>query len=366
MITNYKQLTFAREYKGLTQMDLAKSIKGLSQSNLSKFEKGICTLSSMRQAQIIDRLGFPREFYDLKLNTSIIYDFERHVKRRAKKSDVTKVVSKIMLIGHLIDTFSGDINGISHEIDWLGLKFVQLDVDDGFSPEYIARRNRKVLDVGIGEPLDDLIAHLEWLGIIVYEVSANNFFEGYSFYTQKGHAVIAINTNLSNELRRFVIARELGRLVMHSELNNPISIFRDLERELDEFANEFIMPASFIKNDLFDLKLNELRGLKRKWCVSMPLIIKRAKDLNCISSRRSTNLTIELSRAGLLKPNDYDLPSDKPTSLRAALDLIKTTLGYTDNEICKCLSIDNSTLTELLETVCANHMKLKISRFIEP
>ena len=36
---NYKQITFAREYRKLSQSELSSKIKGLSQSNLSKFEK---------------------------------------------------------------------------------------------------------------------------------------------------------------------------------------------------------------------------------------------------------------------------------------------------------------------------------------
>lgn len=51
---NYKQLIFAREYRGYSQTELASKIIGLSQSNLSKYEKGVGTLSADVLNRIID------------------------------------------------------------------------------------------------------------------------------------------------------------------------------------------------------------------------------------------------------------------------------------------------------------------------
>ena len=62
---NFKQLTFAREYRSLTQTELSEAIKGLSQSNLSKFERGIGTLSDQIQSRIIEYLDFPIEFFSI-------------------------------------------------------------------------------------------------------------------------------------------------------------------------------------------------------------------------------------------------------------------------------------------------------------
>ena len=57
---NYKQLTFAREFRGYSQTELSSKIQGLSQSNLSKFEKGLGVLSEDLQKKIID--FSPRRF----------------------------------------------------------------------------------------------------------------------------------------------------------------------------------------------------------------------------------------------------------------------------------------------------------------
>ena len=61
MEINYKQIIFAREYRGYSQTELASKIVGLSQSNLSKYEKGIGPLSTDVLNRIIDfQLTFMR------------------------------------------------------------------------------------------------------------------------------------------------------------------------------------------------------------------------------------------------------------------------------------------------------------------
>ncbi len=62
MEINYKQIIFAREYRGYSQTELASKIVGLSQSNLSKYEKGIGPLSTDVLNRIIDFLDFQLTF----------------------------------------------------------------------------------------------------------------------------------------------------------------------------------------------------------------------------------------------------------------------------------------------------------------
>lgn len=62
MEINYKQIIFAREYRGYSQTELASKIVGLSQSNLSKYEKGIGPLSTDVLNRIIDFWDFQLTF----------------------------------------------------------------------------------------------------------------------------------------------------------------------------------------------------------------------------------------------------------------------------------------------------------------
>ena len=61
-----RQLKFAREYRGYTQISLCKSIKGLSQSNLSKYEKGFeGMIKDEKVEEIMKHLNFPLAFLDV-------------------------------------------------------------------------------------------------------------------------------------------------------------------------------------------------------------------------------------------------------------------------------------------------------------
>ena len=75
----HNQLTFAREYRGITQTELSKMVDGLSQPNLSKFEKGINTLSDDLLHKIMDVLSFPYEF----LNVTMEHEFDRNFRKKA-------------------------------------------------------------------------------------------------------------------------------------------------------------------------------------------------------------------------------------------------------------------------------------------
>jgi Zn-dependent peptidase ImmA (M78 family) len=73
-------------------------------------------------------------------------------------------------------------------------------------------------------------------------------FDGVSFITEKGFAVIVINKNFPNDRKRFTLAHELVHLLLHNESNSPISTFRDKEKEANDFATEFLMREDSNKN----------------------------------------------------------------------------------------------------------------------
>ena len=96
------QLTFAREYRQLTQTALSKMIKGLSQSNLSKFEKGLDTLSDDLLYRIMDALNFPIDFLDIKIENNVDC---RHYRKKASigANDRNKIDRYISLIAYCFD-----------------------------------------------------------------------------------------------------------------------------------------------------------------------------------------------------------------------------------------------------------------------
>ncbi len=337
---NHKQLTFAREYRGYSQTELAESIKGLSQSNLSKFEKGFGVLSDDIQKKIIEYLNFPDDFFNRKINSTI--ENANYRKRASIGKNITqKFENKCKLIGYIIDEFS-------ESIEWPNFSLSPLNVEEGYTPQYIAGYNRKLLKLTKDEPVKNIISLLEQNGIIVYEIDEIEKFDGVSFITDKGFPVIIVNKNFSNDRKRFTIAHELGHILLHNENLYPISSYRDKEKEANIFASEFLMPEIEIKNSLRQLKMNDLGDLKSYWLTSMGAIIRKAKDLNCIDENRYRFFMIEMSRYGYNKKEPIEVFIDKPTCFKNAYQLFKDELSYDINDFVNFTALPKDILDDIL------------------
>ena len=348
---NHKQLTFDSEYRGYNQTRLASEIPGLSQSNLSKFEKGIPTLSDELIYKIIKFLDFPEDFLYLELYTKSI---NAHYRKKSKilKTEKIELDQTIKIISHLIDEMSESL-----DLPEFGLQ--QIDVEDGYSPSYIASYVRRRLNLR-DKPVKDIFSILESQGIIIVPINTDiNSFDGVSFITEYGFPVMVINDNMSNDRKRLTIAHELGHIIMHSE-DFLISEFRDKEKEAFEFAAEFLMPEVAIKNQLMNLKLSELVGLKRYWLTSIASLIRRARDLKCIDQDRYIYFNTELSRSGYKKKEPVEVVIDKPTIIKSAYELYTTQLDYSATELSDVFNLP----LDIIQKFFASHSEKNKLRII--
>lgn len=343
-----RQLILAREYRELTQTELSKSVSGLSQPNLSRFEKGLDILSEAVQQRIIEFLKFPAEFYTRRVGNFIE---NAHYRKKAaiSKSLINKFEISCRLIGYIIDE-------LAETIEYPPFKLSQLDVDDGYEPTYIAQYNRRVLSLKPEEPVKNIVNLLESSGIIISEVNADEKFDGVSFFTDKGYPVIIINRNYSNDRKRFTLAHELGHILMHNN-NTPISGYREKEKEANEFASEFLMPESAIKNTLRVIKLSDLASLKQYWLTSMASIIRRAKDLNSINESRYKYFLIEMSRNGYSRVEPVKVFIDQPETINEAFKILREDLGYSNDELSKYFALPQDVWTDVLGF---NESKLRV------
>lgn len=331
MLFNNQQLTFVREYLGYSQTDLASHIHGLSQSNLSKFEKGIGPLSPEVKQRIIDFLGFPEEFYSKKISNNVE---NAHYRRKSgiSKKDRSHIEYSNKLIGYIVDE-------MSDSIEFPEMRLRMIDLEEGYTPESAAQFTRKYMRLS-DEPVKDVCSLLERYGIIVVEQDLDvDAFDGVSFMTDKGFYVMIINKNFSNDHKRFTIAHELGHIVMHLSFQYPIPEYRNRENEANRFASEFLMPETAIKNSLYGLKMQYLASLKSYWLISMASIIRRAKDLNCISSDKYKYLNVELSRKGYKKQEPINVSIDIPSLYYEAYSLFKSELNYSDDDLSEAFKL---------------------------
>lgn len=339
---NHKQLTFAREFRSLTQTELSNAIPGLSQSNLSKFEKGLSVLSEQVQQRIIAYLDFPEDFF-----TKRIYNNLEHAHYRKKatvlKSSISLFESQCKIIGYVVDQMAS-------LIEWPEFRLEPLNVEDGFTPKYIAAYTRKILGLKSDEPVREVFSLLENAGVIVYEIDTIDKFDGISFITDKGYPVIIVNKNFPNDRKRRTLIHELGHLLMHNENNYAISTYRDekwREGETEIFTSEFLMPEDEIGRSLQYLRMGDLLPLKQYWLTSMASIIRRAKDLGYIDKDRYRFFSIEMSRTGQSKNEEGPVYIDKAKYFSDAFYLIKNDLEYSYEDLSKAFSLPIDVLRKI-------------------
>nr|WP_299340837.1 ImmA/IrrE family metallo-endopeptidase [Allomuricauda sp.] len=347
---HHKQITFAREYRGYSQSQLASKIQGLSQPNLSKYEKGFDSLSEELVLRILDYLGFPKKW--LHQSVSNISE-NAHYRKRATltKRDKTTIEYGNRLVGYIVDQ-------MSDSIDWPDFQHVPMDLEKGHTPKSVARYARKVLGLINGQPVTDICSLLESKGIVVVEIDAHEKFDGVSFVSDGGVPVIIINKNFDNDRKRRTLAHEYGHILMHCFF--PVPVHRNesvREKETEEFTSEFLMPEEHIKKMLVGLKLKDLGELKRYWLTSMASIVRRARDLECISQDTYTYFYIELSRGGKRKNEGIDVYIDEPSLFKEAYKLHRDSLGYSDDDLSRAFSLPKDVITKYL-----NPPRLRIIR----
>ena len=331
MKVNHSQLTLAREYRGLTQTELSKAVTGLSQSNLSKFEKGLGGLSDELLEKIFETLNFPKEFFAKKINIDL------EIANYRKKSSISKTLlqdfeTSCKFIGYLIDE-------MADSVDYPDFSLVTLDLEEGYTPEKAAIFTRKNFRIAPDEPIHDIFKVIENKGIIIYELNTDEKFDGISFFTPKGFAVIVINKRFTNDRKRFTLAHELGHLVMHCSPDFPIPSGRNKEQEANDFASEFLMPKNAIIKSLGNLKVSALSALKNYWLTSKAAIVRRAYSLGVINKDRYQFLNIELSRSGEKKKEKDSVSIDYPQVFSTSVGLHLKELGYTENELAGAFSL---------------------------
>lgn len=189
-----------------------------------------------------------------------------------------------------------------NEIEYTG-------IDEYTGPTLVAKRLRASWRLPMGA-VSNLVRSIELAGGIVFKFSFGTAdIDAMSRWDPGLPPAFFINADASADRIRYSLAHELGHILMHKVPSE------DMERQADEFASEFLMPAEVIEGDLAGLTLARAAVLKPLWRVSMAALVRRARDLSCISSRRYRSLMIELGATGQRKREAVTIASEEPMAL---------------------------------------------------
>ena len=320
MRINGEMLTLAREYRDLRQQEVAEAI-GVSQSLIAKLESGL--KSEMEDAafnKIVDVLNFPARFFT---QTEQLLGFGSSAYFYRKRSSIP--ASERRRIHCAVNLQRIAIKKYTDLIDIDPSKKLPLfDIEEyANSASNIARALRVAWGMPDG-PVRNLTAIVESAGILVVPCDfGTNAFDATSLRLADMPPVVFMNSNVPGDRWRFTLAHELGHLVMHTVPHER------MEEEANEFAAEFLTPASEITPNLIRMKawrMPDVVQLKLFWKVSMAMLLTRAHDLKIFSDEEVKKLYIR--NASIRRQEPYPLDQEKANSIFRTIETIRDDLEF--------------------------------------
>jgi Zn-dependent peptidase ImmA (M78 family) len=144
-----------------------------------------------------------------------------------------------------------------------------------------------------------------------------------------------VNKNRPGDRDLFTKAHELFHIIAH--FGKKVSEDRDVDKEANEFASEFLLPEKDIQQDLVKLNIAKLADLKRYWRVAMGAIIMKAKSCGAITQNQYEYLWKQMSALGYRMEEPIRTEEKKATLFQEILITYIDEFAYSKQELEKVL-----------------------------
>jgi Zn-dependent peptidase ImmA (M78 family)/DNA-binding XRE family transcriptional regulator len=324
-VFNREMLTLARESRGDTQAEFSSKV-GISQAELSKYETGVRIPSDELVRKMAKKLDYTPEF--LYLGDSIRAFGSGCVYHRKRKSAKEPKLAQLLAI---INVKRIQVKQLLRAVDNRpAASFEYLDIDeyqDRGGPAQVARELRALWHLPPG-PIQNVVRAIEDAGGIVIRCNfETGKVDALSQWIPGYPPIFLINDAIPTDRLRFTLCHEIGHITMHRVPTES------MEREADQFAAEFLMPAKDIEPYLTFINLPKLASLKPYWRVSMNALLYRAADLGTIDERRKSYLWFQMGKSGYRIHEPVEIAKEEPTLLKEVLDVHRTSLGYSVEDL---------------------------------
>lgn len=279
-----ERIQLARMRRGLTKSQLARAI-GVTPRSITTYETDGAPAATA--GALAEALEFPIAYFTRPDPADVsTADVNFRAARRASAREKHAAVA-------------AGVAGI--EIDqWISERFklpsVDLPTFVGEKPRTAARLLRAMWGLGT-KPLPNLVQLAESRGIRVYSLpSMADAVDAYSIRRDEIPYVFLARSK-SPERTRFDLAHEIGHLVLHAD-ENP-DLVSEQEREADDFASEFLMPAptivEYLPQNPSVHDLLEARSLLRVSAMALAFAAHKAGRMSDWAYRQAC---IQLSQRG--------------------------------------------------------------------
>jgi Zn-dependent peptidase ImmA (M78 family)/DNA-binding XRE family transcriptional regulator len=342
-----ERLAFARRRRQVSQTDLARSV-GVTARTVQRYEGGQETPRTDKLARIVEELDFPHDFFfdarplpDIPA-PSLSFRAYSKLKARLRENAVTVAQLAVEIEAVLADQF----------------ELPTFDVPDlresATTPEQAAMLLRREWGLGTG-PVANMVHLLEGRGVRVFSLTEDAADVDAFCFWHGPAAFVVLNLRKSGERGRFDAAHELGHLTLH----RPID-FRDkeVEREADAFASEFLVPREALRAQLPAVITHDtVFKLKRFWKVSAMAMVKRLKDIGHLSDWVYRSMCIRLSRDGYRSGEPGGIDREESSLLP---EMIRAEDGVPIGDIARALHVRASEISPLIFNVASarGHLRL--------
>ena len=333
---NPGRLDMALKYNGCTIKDLSEKINHPRQT-LSAYKNGKEGNPNPYIIQkISETLGFPLSFFYEEDKNLVIGSTYFRALLTTKRNYRDQQILKMALLSHVYTLLNQYINfPIFEPVNFLSAT----------TPEKAAIQLREYWSLG-NRPIENIVYTVEGKGIPIttFEMptDAIDAFSQMIDIDNKSLYLIGFSSNKTSAARiHFDVAHELGHIMLH-EWDEDIeelekADFKEREKEANEFASAFLLPADSFSLDIMNrnLTIPYYTQLKAKWKVSIAAMSRRAWSLGITSYDEYQNMMRLLQRRGLRKdePLDDTLVTSKPTLLRTAVQMLLDEKIFTPKEL---------------------------------
>jgi Zn-dependent peptidase ImmA (M78 family) len=335
---NPAMLTLARESHGMKILELAEKA-GTSPSYVGQVEGSLKEPSEEFMEKVVAILKFPKQHYysSGRFESAHPSFYRRRVVIPAVL--LRQCAARMTIVKRNIEKLLSQVDGSD-----VRLPFIDPDECGGGSKE-VAQKMRLHLRLPPG-PIINLTELLEDSGAIIIPFDfGTRKIDGCTEWVN-GRPLIFVNKFITASRLRHTLSHELGHITMHREF-----AIEECEQQADHFAAEFNLPEDEIKPELLPMSIDRLARLKLKWKSSMYAILYRAESLGVISQRNARYYWMLMRRYRYheLEPHEDMMPVERPTALLELLEVFKTSLKYSQEDLLSFLDIYDDFYTEFFE-----------------
>jgi Zn-dependent peptidase ImmA (M78 family)/transcriptional regulator with XRE-family HTH domain len=331
---NREMLILARESRALTQTKLAGEVS-MSQAEISKFENGLRIPTAEQARRLASGLHYPSEFFFL---SESVRSFGSGCVYHRKRQSAAELKLRELLA--LINIRRIQIARLLHAVNpRMPYSFEHLDIDEhqGDAAK-VAQALRSIWQLPPG-PVQNVIQVIENAGGIIVKCDfGTDKIDALSQWLPGVPPVFLVNQRIPTDRLRWTLIHEVGHIVMHRFPTDH------MEKEADEFAAEFLMPARQIKPHLQGMSLAKLASMKPHWRVAMSALLRRASDLGTITPRAKQYLWMQMGMRGFRTHEPVEIPPEEPTLLKELLDFHQSNLGHGPLELAQIMCVIPSEL----------------------